>query len=44
MYAAPFTTVGGGVPYGALPGQPTIAPDAYVLQGSKIVLVLTRSL
>jgi outer membrane receptor protein involved in Fe transport len=42
VYSNPFTIVGGGVPYGALPGQPVILPSAYVLQGASVVFVLTR--
>ncbi|HVA34327.1 MAG TPA: TonB-dependent receptor [Candidatus Baltobacteraceae bacterium] len=41
VYSDPFTLVGGGVPYGSLPGTPTIATDAYALQGTKLVLVVT---
>jgi len=44
VYANPFTIVNGGVPYGAEPGQPMIATPAYVLQGRKIVFVVTRSI
>ncbi len=44
VYAQPFTVVGGGVVYGAQPGQPVINPPAYVLQGAKIVFVVTRSI
>ncbi len=44
VYANPFTIVGGGVPYGALPGQPVILPNAYVLQGASVVFVLTRTI
>jgi outer membrane receptor protein involved in Fe transport len=43
-YAAPFTVVGGGLSYGALPGQPMIATDALVLQGAKVVFVFTKSI
>ncbi len=42
-YADPFTLTGGGIAYGTQPGNPTIATDAYALQGAKVVLVLTRS-
>jgi outer membrane receptor protein involved in Fe transport len=42
VYANPFTVIGGGVPYGALPGQPVITPDAYVLQGAQVIFVVTR--
>ena len=44
VYASPFTIVGGGMLYGALPGQPMIPTDAYNLQGAKIVFAVTRSL
>jgi outer membrane receptor protein involved in Fe transport len=44
VYANPFTVIGGGVPYGSLPGTPMIPTDAYILQGTKITLVLTRAL
>ena len=43
VYSNPFTVVGGGVPYGALPGQPVITPDAYVLQGATVNFVVTRT-
>lgn len=36
-----FTVIGGGVPYGALPGGPMIATDAYTLAGTSITLVVT---
>jgi outer membrane receptor protein involved in Fe transport len=42
VYSNPFTIVGGGVPYGTLPGQPVILPNAYVLQGASVVFVVTR--
>ncbi len=42
VYSNPFTVVGGGVPYGTLPGQPVITPDAYVLQGAQVIFVVTR--
>ncbi|MBV9232844.1 MAG: TonB-dependent receptor, partial [Candidatus Eremiobacteraeota bacterium] len=41
-YSEPFTIVGGGVPYGTLPGQPPIVPNAYVLQGAALTFVVTR--
>lgn len=44
VYANPFTINGGGVPYGAQLGNPMIPTNAYVLQGTKIVLVVTRSM
>jgi outer membrane receptor protein involved in Fe transport len=44
VYANPFTIANGGIPYGALPGQPMIPTPAYVLQGRKIVFVVTRSM
>jgi outer membrane receptor protein involved in Fe transport len=44
VYANPFTIDGGGVPYGAQPGTPMIPTNAYVLQGAKIVLVITRAM
>ncbi|MBV8498595.1 MAG: TonB-dependent receptor [Candidatus Eremiobacteraeota bacterium] len=44
VYSNPFTIVGGGVPYGALPGQPVILPNAYVLQGAQVLFVLTRTI
>jgi hypothetical protein len=36
--------VGGGILYGAQPGQPMTPTDAYVLQGRKVVFVFTRSI
>jgi outer membrane receptor protein involved in Fe transport len=42
VYANPYTVVGGGVPYGSLPGTPMIPTDAYVLQGAKVVFVVTE--
>jgi outer membrane receptor protein involved in Fe transport len=42
VYSSPFTIVGGGVPYGTLPGQPVILPNAYVLQGAAVNFVVTR--
>ena len=44
VYSNPFTVVGGGILYGALPGQPTIFTNAYNLQGAKVVFVFTRSI
>ncbi|HEY5427323.1 MAG TPA: TonB-dependent receptor, partial [Candidatus Tumulicola sp.] len=44
VYANPFTVLGGGVPYGVPPGEDAILTPAYVMQGTKIVLVLTKSL
>ncbi|HTU82212.1 MAG TPA: TonB-dependent receptor [Candidatus Acidoferrales bacterium] len=44
VYAQPFTIVGGGTIYGAQPGQPVIYPPAYVMQGAKIVFVVTRAI
>jgi outer membrane receptor protein involved in Fe transport len=44
VYGNPFTIVGGGVPYGALPGQPMTLPNAYVLQGASVIFVLTKSI
>jgi outer membrane receptor protein involved in Fe transport len=44
VYNDPFTILGGGILYGAVPGNPMIATDAYVLQGRRVVLVLTHSL
>lgn len=41
VYAYPFTAIGGGVPYGSLTGTPAIPTDAYVLQGAKVVFVVT---
>lgn len=43
-YDDPFTVNGGGILYGTVPGNAMIATPAYVLQGRKIVLVVTRSL
>lgn len=42
-YSSPFTIVGGGIPYGTLPGQPVINPDAYVLQGAQVTFAVTRT-
>jgi len=44
VYSTPFTIVGGGIPYGALPGQPATTPDAYVLQGASVVFVVTKTI
>jgi outer membrane receptor protein involved in Fe transport len=44
VYNSPFTVVGGGILYGAQPGQPMTSTNAYNLQGSKVVLVFTRSI
>ncbi|MBV8196994.1 MAG: TonB-dependent receptor, partial [Candidatus Eremiobacteraeota bacterium] len=44
VYSEPFTIVGGGVPYGTLPGNPPILPNAYVLQGAAINFVVTRNI
>ncbi|MBV8153102.1 MAG: TonB-dependent receptor [Candidatus Eremiobacteraeota bacterium] len=44
VYANPFTVIGGGVPYGSLPGTPTLPTDAYVLAGAKVVFVVTERL
>lgn len=44
VYANPFSIVGGGIIYGAEPGQPVIPTDAYTLQGAKVVFVLTRAI
>jgi outer membrane receptor protein involved in Fe transport len=44
VYANPFTVLGGGVPYGVPAGGDMIPTPAYVMQGTKIVLVLTKSL
>lgn len=48
-YSQPFAVVGGGVPYGTLPtfeGEPQtpIFPVANVLQGAKVVFVVTKSI
>jgi outer membrane receptor protein involved in Fe transport len=42
VYSQPFTIVGGGVPYGTLPGNPMINPPAYILQGAAATFVVTR--
>jgi outer membrane receptor protein involved in Fe transport len=44
VYSTPFTIVGGGVPYGTLPGQPVITPNAFVLQGAQVLFVVTRAI
>ncbi|MBV9028611.1 MAG: TonB-dependent receptor, partial [Candidatus Eremiobacteraeota bacterium] len=44
VYSEPFTIVGGGVPYGTLPGRPMILPNAYVLQGAAVNFVVTRKI
>lgn len=44
VYSQPFTIVGGGVLYGTVPGNPMIAPNAFNLQGAKVVFVVTRSM
>ncbi len=44
VYSNPFTIVGGGVPYGTLPGQPVILPNAYVLQGAGVNFVVARTI
>ncbi|HEY6486884.1 MAG TPA: TonB-dependent receptor [Candidatus Cybelea sp.] len=44
VYSSPFTIVGGGVPYGTLPGQPVITPNAFVLQGAQVLFVVTRAI
>jgi outer membrane receptor protein involved in Fe transport len=44
VYAQPFNIVNGGILYGAEPGNPMIPTPAYVLQGTKIVFVVTRTL
>jgi outer membrane receptor protein involved in Fe transport len=44
VYSNPFTVIGGGIPYGTLPGQPVINPDAYTLQGAQVLFVVTRSI
>ncbi|HYL28074.1 MAG TPA: hypothetical protein VEW74_09590, partial [Candidatus Nitrosotalea sp.] len=43
-YADPFTVIGGGRIYGALPGQPVIPTDAYVLPGASVKFVVTRAI
>lgn len=44
VYSTPFTIVGGGVPYGTVPGQPMITPNAFVLQGAQVLFVVTRAI
>jgi outer membrane cobalamin receptor len=44
VYADPFTVVGGGILYGAQPGQPMTTTNAFTLQGRKVVFVFTRSI
>ena len=44
VYSSPFTVVGGGILYGALPGQPMIVTDALTLQGAKVTFVFTKSI
>ena len=44
VYATPFTVVGGGVLYGTVPGNPMITPNAFNLEGAKVVFVVTRSI
>jgi len=44
VYANPFTITNGGILYGAEPGQPMTPNPAYVLQGTKFVLVVTRTM
>ncbi len=44
VYANPFTIVGGGIVYGAQPDQPVIPTDAYILQGAKVVFVITHGI
>jgi outer membrane receptor protein involved in Fe transport len=44
VYSNPFTITGGGVPYGALPGQLVITPNAFVLQGAAVNFVVTRTI
>ncbi|MBV8490509.1 MAG: TonB-dependent receptor [Candidatus Eremiobacteraeota bacterium] len=42
--AQPYAIIGGGVPYGTVPGNLPILPVAYTLQGAKVVFVVTRSI
>jgi len=42
VYANPFTIVGGGIVYGAAPGNPVIPTNAFVLQGAQVIFVATR--
>jgi outer membrane receptor protein involved in Fe transport len=44
VYADPFAIANGGVPYGTQPGNPMTPTDAYVMEGSRVVLVFTRSI
>jgi outer membrane receptor protein involved in Fe transport len=44
VFSNPFTITGGGVPYGALPGQLVITPNAFVLQGAAVNFVVTRTI
>jgi outer membrane receptor protein involved in Fe transport len=44
VYANPFTIINGGILYGAQPGQPMTPNPAYVLQGTKIIVVVTRTI
>jgi outer membrane receptor protein involved in Fe transport len=43
-FADPFTVVGGGILYGTVPGQPMTTTNAFILQGAKVVFVVTRSI
>jgi outer membrane receptor protein involved in Fe transport len=43
VYSQPFTIIGGGIPYGTLPGNPVINPDALILPGTQVTFVLTRA-
>jgi len=43
-YADPFTLIGGGMVYGAVPGQPVIPTDAYVLPGASVKFVVTHAI
>ncbi len=44
VYANPFTVTNGGILYGAEPGQPMIPNPAYILQGTRIIVVVTRTM
>jgi outer membrane receptor protein involved in Fe transport len=44
VYDNPFTVNGAGILYGAEPGNPMIPTPAYVLQGRKVLLVVTRQI
>jgi outer membrane receptor protein involved in Fe transport len=44
VYANPFTVTNGGILYGAEPGQPMTPNPAYVLQGTKVLFVVTRTM